>query len=192
MILGFRHKALERLFADKDPKGISPSWISKLTRSLARLDEATRPGDMNLPGFMLHPLKGKLEGYWAIRISRNWRLVFRFVGENVTDIDLIDYHQETQETMKNPPHPGLSVLHDCLKPLGLSIAQGARKLGINSKELSELVNCRSAISEDMAHRLDREFGGGAKTWRRLQEAYDCAQAARPAEIVRARMQAPRA
>ena len=84
-------------------------------------------------------------------------------------------------SMKNPPHPGLSVLQDCLEPLGLSVAEGARKLGVGHEELSGIVNCRSPISKDMALRLDRAFGGGAETWRRLQETYDSAHAAHPQE-----------
>ncbi len=63
-----------------------------MERVLARLDEATEPGDMNLPGFGLHPLKGDLAGHWAVTVSRNWRIVFRFDGRDVRDVDLIDYH----------------------------------------------------------------------------------------------------
>jgi proteic killer suppression protein len=59
---------------------------------LARLDESTRPQQLNLPGFRLHPLKGDLAGYWRIMVSGNWRIVFRFEGDNATDVDLIDYH----------------------------------------------------------------------------------------------------
>ena len=84
--------------------------------------------------------------------------------------------------MKNPPHPGLSVLHDCLEPLGLSVAEGARKLGVSCKELVEVVNCRSGISNDLAQRLDSTFGGGAETWRNLQENYDSVQAAPPSDF----------
>ena len=78
--------------------------------------------------------------------------------------------------MKNPPHPGLSVRHDCLEPLGLSVTAAARKLGISRKQLSDIVNCHSGISPEMAIRLDKAFGGGAETWFRLQAAYDIAQA----------------
>ena len=52
--------------------------------------------------------------------------------------------------MKNPPHPGLSVRHDCLEPLGLSVTEAARKLGVSRKQLSDVVNCRSGISPEMA------------------------------------------
>ena len=78
--------------------------------------------------------------------------------------------------MKNPPHPGLSVRHDCLEPLGLSVTEAARKLGVSRKQLSSIVNGRSGISPEMAIRLDRVFGGGAATWHRMQAAYDLAQA----------------
>ena len=82
--------------------------------------------------------------------------------------------------MKNPPHPGLSVRHDCLEPLGVSITEAAKKLGVSRKQLSDVVNGRSGISPAMAIRLDKAFGGGAETWLRLQAAYDLAQAERQA------------
>ena len=72
--------------------GFSPDHADKLTRILARLDVAMKPNNMDLPGFRLHPLKGDRAGYWAIRVSRNWRVVFRFEGGDATDVDLIDYH----------------------------------------------------------------------------------------------------
>ena len=73
--------------------------------------------------------------------------------------------------MKNPPHPGLSVRHDCLEPLGLSVTEAARKLGVSRKQLSDIVNCRAGISPEMAIRLDKAFGGGAETWYRLQSSW---------------------
>ena len=78
--------------------------------------------------------------------------------------------------MKNPPHPGLSVRHDCLEPLGLSVTEAARHLRVSRKRLSGIVNCKAGISPEMAIRLDKAFGGGAETWLRLQAAYDLAQA----------------
>ena len=78
--------------------------------------------------------------------------------------------------MKNPPHPGLSIRHDCLEPLGMSVTEAARKLGVSRKQLSGIVNCRSGISPEMAIRLDKAFGGGASTWYQMQAAYDLAQA----------------
>ncbi|MCY4421082.1 MAG: HigA family addiction module antitoxin [Gammaproteobacteria bacterium] len=78
--------------------------------------------------------------------------------------------------MKNPPHPGLSVRHDCLGSLGLSVTEAAQKLGVSRKQLSDVVNCRSGISPEMSIRLDKAFGGGAGTWYRLQSAYELSQA----------------
>ena len=79
-------------------------------------------------------------------------------------------------TMKNPPHPGLSVRHDCIEPLDLTITEAADILGVTRQALNNLVNGRSGISPEMAIRLDKAFGGGAETWLRLQMAYDLAQA----------------
>jgi addiction module HigA family antidote len=78
--------------------------------------------------------------------------------------------------MKNPPHPGLSVRHDCIEALGLTTSAAAKILGITRQTLNNLINGKSGISADMALRLDKAFGGGAETWLRLQMAYDLAQA----------------
>jgi len=86
--------------------------------------------------------------------------------------------------MKTPPHPGLSVRHDCLEPLRLSVTEAARRLGVSRKQLSELINGRAGISPEMAIRLDKAFGGGADTWLRLQAAYDLAQAMQHADEIK--------
>jgi proteic killer suppression protein len=71
---------------------LSPSQVDKIKRILARLDESTEVRNMALPGFGLHPLKGKLKGFWAVSVSENWCIVFRFENGNAYDADLIDYH----------------------------------------------------------------------------------------------------
>jgi len=86
--------------------------------------------------------------------------------------------------MKNPPHPGLSVHHDCLEPLGLGVTETARKLGVGRKRLSDIVNGHAGISPEMAIRLDKAFGGGAETWFRLQVAYDLARAMKRADRIK--------
>lgn len=86
--------------------------------------------------------------------------------------------------MKNPPHPGLSVKHDCLEPLGLTVTEGAKVLGVSRKALSDLVNGHAGISPEMAIRLDKAFGGGAATWHASQAAYDMAQAMKQADRIR--------
>jgi antitoxin HigA-1 len=88
--------------------------------------------------------------------------------------------------MKNPPHPGLSVKHDCLEPLELTVTQAAKILNVSRKQLSDLVNCHAGISPEMAIRLDKAFGGGAETWFRLQASYDMALALKKATQIKVR------
>ncbi len=89
--------------------------------------------------------------------------------------------------MKNPPHPGKVVRVSCLEPLGLSVTEGAKVLGVSRQALSNLVNCHARISADMAVRLAKAFGSTTETWIRLQADYDVAQAqARENEIKVAR------
>ena len=94
MILGFRHAGLKRLFEKGDGRQVSPEPISRVERVLARLDEASEPEDMNLPGFRLHMLRGDFAGHWAVGVSGSWRIVFRFDGRDVSDVNFIDYDQE--------------------------------------------------------------------------------------------------
>jgi addiction module HigA family antidote len=86
--------------------------------------------------------------------------------------------------MKSPPHPGHSIRHDCIEPLGLTISEAAKRLGVSRKQLSEIVNGHAGISPEMAIRLDKAFGGGAETWYRLQAAYDLAQAMKHADQIK--------
>ena len=85
--------------------------------------------------------------------------------------------------MKNPPHPGLSIRHDCLEPLGLSVTDAAAHLGVSRKQLSDVLNGHSGISPEMAVRLDKAFGGGASAWYLLQAAYDLAQVMKRADRI---------
>jgi antitoxin HigA-1 len=77
--------------------------------------------------------------------------------------------------MKNPPHPGGTVLHDCIEPLGLTITEAAQKLGVSRFTLSELVNGKRGISPEMAVRLSKAFGASAESWLAQQAQYDLAQ-----------------
>ncbi len=78
--------------------------------------------------------------------------------------------------MKSPPHPGKVVRVSCLEPLGLSVTEGARVLGVSRQALSNLVNGHARISTDMAVRLAKAFGSTTGTWIRLQAAFDVARA----------------
>lgn len=85
--------------------------------------------------------------------------------------------------MKEPPHPGLSVRHDCLEPLGLTITEGAKVLGVSRQALNSLVNGKAGVSPEMAIRLDKAFGGTADAWLALQTAYDLIRAKKTADKI---------
>ena len=76
--------------------------------------------------------------------------------------------------MKNPPHPGRLVRDECLEPLGLSVTEAARVLGVSRQALNNLVNEKAGISAEMAVRLAKAFGSTPETWLRMQVAYDLA------------------
>lgn len=92
MIKSFRHKGLSRLYERAERKGLPTELAAKAERILARLDVASEPNMMDLPGLRLHPLRGNLKGHWSVWLSGNWRITFRFHGKDVRDVDLIDYH----------------------------------------------------------------------------------------------------
>jgi addiction module HigA family antidote len=77
--------------------------------------------------------------------------------------------------MKNPPHPGRIVKQDCVEPLGLTITEAARALGVTRQALNNLVNGKAGISPEMAVRLSKAFGASPEMWLRLQANYELAQ-----------------
>ena len=91
-ITRFRHKGLERFFCHGSTAGIQTQHAKRLRLILAMLSIAEQPGDMGLPGYNLHPLKGDRRGTWAVQVSGNWRLTFRFDGPDATDVNYEDYH----------------------------------------------------------------------------------------------------
>jgi proteic killer suppression protein len=91
VIRGFRHRGLRQLH-NGDASRISAELRAKAERILDLLNVATGPRDLDLPGLCLHALKGDLDGWWAVNVSENWRIVFRFEDGNALDVDLIDYH----------------------------------------------------------------------------------------------------
>jgi proteic killer suppression protein len=92
MIQSFRHKGLEQFFLTGSTAGIQAQHAARLRLILARLHASTGPQDMRLPGLQLHPLKGKRTGTWAVSVSGNWRVTFRFDGTDAVAVDYEDYH----------------------------------------------------------------------------------------------------
>jgi len=92
MIRSFKHKGLARFFATGSQSGIQSRHTERLRLILGRLNAAAASEDMGLPGLKLHPLKGSRKGTWAVWVSGNWRITFKFVGTNVDVVDYEDYH----------------------------------------------------------------------------------------------------
>ena len=92
MIRSFRHKGLEALYEQNRSKGLNPQWLKRIRSILARLDASREPADMNFPGLRLHQMKGDLKGFWAVDVSGNWRIIFRFEDKEPQDVDRVDYH----------------------------------------------------------------------------------------------------
>lgn len=92
MIVSFRHKGLKRLYERGDISRLQQELVRRIETRLTRLDAATEIKDINAPGYDLHALSGGLKGFWAIKVSGNWRIIFRFDAGDIYDVDLIDYH----------------------------------------------------------------------------------------------------
>jgi len=92
MIGSFRHKGLKALYEGKRSAKVVRSHVPKLERILSALDEATGPHEMDIPGFRLHPLKGRGKGFFSVWVSGNWRVTFRFEGVDAVDVNYVDYH----------------------------------------------------------------------------------------------------
>jgi toxin HigB-1 len=92
MIQSFSHRGLELFFTKGSYKAIPAQFAPRLERLLDRLDAATGAGDMDLPGYRFHGLRGNRKGCYAVYVSGNWRLTFRFDGDNAIDVGLEDYH----------------------------------------------------------------------------------------------------
>jgi toxin HigB-1 len=93
MIESILHKGLRLLWEKDDPSKLPAMQVEKIRRILTVLDTIkTLDPIKQIPGYKLHALKGNLKGFWAITISGNYRIIFRFDKENVYDIDYIDYH----------------------------------------------------------------------------------------------------
>ena len=92
MIRGFRHKGVAKFFETGSKAGVQTQHAERLRLILGRLSAATSPRDMALPGLNLHQLGGDRKGTWAVSVSGNWRMTFKFVGKDAHAVDYEDYH----------------------------------------------------------------------------------------------------
>ena len=92
MVGSIKHKGLAALYYEDQTHGVKQSLVKRLRQILALLVTANDIEDMKLPGLQLHRLKGNLAGFYAVAVSGNWRVIFRFEEGLATEVDLIDYH----------------------------------------------------------------------------------------------------
>jgi toxin HigB-1 len=92
MIKSFAHKGLQSFFVSGSKAGIQAAHANRLRLQLAKLDSASTPDDMALPGWKLHPLKGDMKGHWSVWVDQNWRMTFKIEGGHATVVDYRDYH----------------------------------------------------------------------------------------------------
>jgi len=92
MIKSFRHAGIEKFFFTGSKAGIQPNHADKLNVQLTVLNRARKPEDMASPGWKLHSLSGELKGHWSVKVNENWRLTFRFEGEDAILVDYQNYH----------------------------------------------------------------------------------------------------
>jgi len=93
--------------------------------------------------------------------------------------------------MKNPPHPG-ELLKDNVGELGLTVAEAAKGLGVTRQQLYNVINGKSAITPEMAVRLEKALGGTADLWLRMQVNYDLAQVRQRGRSIKVKRLSPKA
>lgn len=92
MIKNFKHKGLEKFYLRGNASKIKPDHERRLRMILARLESIHKAEDMKLPGFDFHVLRGEMKEYFSVSVNKNWRIIFRFDGADVYDVDYLDYH----------------------------------------------------------------------------------------------------
>ena len=92
MITSFQHRGLKRFYERGDRSRLSADMVDRIERILADLDDAKTLGELNLPSYRLHRLGGDRNGQWSITVRANWRVVFKFDGQNIRNVDFVDYH----------------------------------------------------------------------------------------------------
>jgi proteic killer suppression protein len=92
VIASFKSRALKRFWERGDEHHLPPRFVAKIALVLDALDAATTPGDLDLPGFGFHPLKGSRRGQYSVVVTHNWRITFRWHEGDAIEVDFVDYH----------------------------------------------------------------------------------------------------
>ena len=165
----------------------------KLRKLLFALETAETLEQLGrFPGWKLHPLKGDRKGSWSLTVTGNWRLIFHYdkPTNTASDIDLIDYHEEAEMPMKNPPHPGDLIRTEVIETLGLTVSKAAEILKVRRATLSDLLHGKAALTPEMALRVEKAFGPDMDHLLRMQFAYDVAKTREHARGISIKRYAP--
>ena len=175
-VRSFRHSGLKRLYERDEERRVPPEFRERVEAILALLDQADTLDGLAVPGYRLHPLRGRPH-HRSMRVSRNWRIVFRIEKLEIRDVNLEDCHQNGTfiMAMRNPPHPGVHIREAWMVD-GMSVSDAASWIGVPPDTLSRVLDGREGISPDLASRLEAAGWSRRKLWLRLQAAYDEAQA----------------
>jgi proteic killer suppression protein len=92
MIESIQHKGLKLFFEGENVSKLSPHLIDRIREILSLLDTAETIEQMNVPGYRLHRLSGNMKDYYSVRVSGNYRIIFRFIEGSAFDVDFVDYH----------------------------------------------------------------------------------------------------
>lgn len=180
-------------FANKQPKALWETGKSKIDtrhhsrilRRLDALDAATRPEDMNLPGFGFHALRGHKPTRYTVHVNGPWCVTFEFGDGNAYALDLEQCHQETnmsRDADRCPTHPGELLRKDVLPAVKKSKTEVSRLLGISRQHLHDILAERKPVSPEVAVRLGKLFGNRASLWIRMQGAYDEWQVSKKVDV----------
>ena len=177
MIRSFRDKALERFFATGDGRRLSVQNTKRIANILRALDDASRPEDMNLPGFRFHALVGHDKGRYAVSAGGNWRITFGWIENDAIEVDLEGTEDGfmTRKLPKRglpPMHPGELLREEILPALDRSKAEIARLLGVSRQTLYDVLKEKQPVTPGMALRLGKLCGNGPDLWLNLQRRYD--------------------
>jgi len=92
MIIGFKHRGLQRFYEKDDRRRLNPEHVQKIKTILSMLDVAERPDEMAVASFRFHALTGNKQGVYSVTVRANWRITFKFERGNAYDVNLEDYH----------------------------------------------------------------------------------------------------
>jgi antitoxin HigA-1 len=170
---------LRQLFEKGTRRGISPDHIAKVENILAVLNRARRPADIapakrRSQRFLERNSASQLADHFSFRIRRCVRCGFARLSLKGDKI----------MRMKKPPHPGRVVRQECIEPLGLTVTEAAKRLGVTRQALNNLVNGKGGISAQMAVRLSKAFGSSPEVWLGIQMEYDLAQVEKEAQNIK--------